>query len=168
MTNEKLLRLGFKEKLETMGFTYSNDGTEDPRGDCWIFENNLFMIYVDAWGEVSLSRKNPDTDPILLHIDELFDLQRVIDWIEDEDDENNYVCVSCEKHISRNETSSIYLGHCIICEKIKKRIAELEEQRQILLNKYKNLPDGEDSDSLASEIVTYKMIIMELEKTIIK
>ncbi len=168
MTNEKLLKLMFKDKLEPMGFKYENDGTEDPRGDCWTYKNNKFYIYVDAWGEVSLSRINPDTDPILLHIDDLFDLQRVIDWIADEDDGIDYVCVCCEIHISRNEMSGKYLGHCIICEKIKNRISELEKERQDLLNKYKNAPDGEDLDHLASEIVTYKMIIMELEKTIIK
>jgi hypothetical protein len=49
-------------------------------------------------------------------------------------------------------------------EKTLSRIAELEGTRQKLLLKYQSGTE-EDLDSLASEIVNYKMIIMELENT---
>ena len=81
MVNTKLLKEVTAEKLLTLGFTELEDGSNDPRGTSYIIENKNFYLSVDAWCEVNLSRVNPDTDPIIIHCETLFDLKSVVSWI---------------------------------------------------------------------------------------
>jgi hypothetical protein len=67
--------------LVQMGFTECPD--EDGRGATWYIQTTYFKLMVDAWGRVFLFRRNPDHDPVTLHIPNLFDLQCVIDYIKD-------------------------------------------------------------------------------------
>jgi len=164
MFNQKLATALQGEDLTKMGFTLLQDEDKDPRGNYYVIKNNKFSIYIDAWFEVQLRRVNPDTDHLTLLVETKFDLQCVLDWIADEDDEKIYTCVGCQKSISRNETSKVNFCHCVKCEKTLARISELEETRQKLLLQYQNGAE-EDLDSLASEIVNYKIIIKELENT---
>ena len=64
MAHYKLIGEATPDKLIAMGFTDEDDGTGDPRGIDWNFRNDKFHVWVDPWGEVFMSRINPDTDPI--------------------------------------------------------------------------------------------------------
>ena len=127
MVNDKLLKVATAENLVALGLVEEHDGTGDPRGTSWNIRNAKYHLWIDAWCEVQLARRNPDTDFITLHVTDLQDLRSVIDWIVDEDDEKNYVCVGCEKKISMNETSKIIFCHCIECEKLKLKANEETE-----------------------------------------
>ena len=77
------------EKLIELGFIEENDGTNDPRGVDWNIRNSKYHLMIDPWCEVKLCRKNPDTDFIIIQVDNLHELEMVIDWIaEDEIVEN--------------------------------------------------------------------------------
>lgn len=73
-TNERLLKLGFKEE---------HDGTGDPRGTDWNIRNDNYHLWVDAYCDVYLSRLNPDTDAIRIKVDDTYDLEHIVDWIKD-------------------------------------------------------------------------------------
>lgn len=73
-----------EKDLFDLGFVVNEDGTKDPRGTTYDLENNNFWITLDAWFEVKLHRKNPDTDEINLVIDSKHDLECLVDWIKDE------------------------------------------------------------------------------------
>jgi len=83
MVNEKLLKVSSPEIFIKMGFTENHDGSEDPRGTYWTIKNDKFTVLIDAWCEVKLNRNNPDTDSITIHVDTLFELECVVDWIKD-------------------------------------------------------------------------------------
>lgn len=51
-------------------------------------------------------------------------------------------------------------------EKVKNRMAELEKTRQELLVEYQSCEKEEDRDFLASEIVRYRITIMELQEVL--
>ena len=83
MFNEKLSRDVSVDDLIKMGFTIKDDEDKDPRGRFYEIKNDNFHLFIDAWFEVQLRRVNPDTDPIILFVQTKFDLQCVVDWIED-------------------------------------------------------------------------------------
>lgn len=66
-----------------MGFVEEHDGTGDPRGTDWNFRTDKFHVLIDAWCEVKIARCNPDSDYITLHVTDLFELQCVLDWVND-------------------------------------------------------------------------------------
>jgi len=80
--NFKLLELITHSSMDEIGFKEDRDH-DDPRGSFWRFENDKFLILIDAWGDVTLNRKNPDTDQLTITVETLFDLQCIVDWIED-------------------------------------------------------------------------------------
>lgn len=83
MVNEKLMKAVTVEKLLELGFIEEHDGTGDPRGTDWNIRNKNFHLLIDPWFEVKLSRINPDTDFITLHVTDLSELQSIINWIAD-------------------------------------------------------------------------------------
>lgn len=83
MFNEKLAKALQDEDLTKMGFTLEQDEDKDPRGNFYVMENDNFRLSIDAWFEVQLARRNPDTDHIIIFAETKFDLQCVIDWIAD-------------------------------------------------------------------------------------
>lgn len=76
---------GFDTLVE-MGFKEVRDGTGDHRGTSWDYENDLFIISVDAWLNVSLSQKGVNhglgTDPIKIQVDDKFDLEMLMEFID--------------------------------------------------------------------------------------
>lgn len=70
------------QEIEALGFVCDKD-PEDFRGNVWKYGNDKFEILIDAWMDVSLIRKNPDTDAIIVKIDDLHDLRCLIDFIKD-------------------------------------------------------------------------------------
>lgn len=83
MFNEKLAKALQDEDLTKMGFTLEQDEDKDPRGNYYVIENDNFHLSVDAWYQVELRRRNPDTDPVILFVETKFDLQCAVDWIAD-------------------------------------------------------------------------------------
>ena len=83
MFNEKLAKNLDGVDLIEMGFTLEQDEDKDPRGNFYVIENDNFKLYIDAWYEVHLARKDPDTDPLIIFVETKFDLQCVVDWIAD-------------------------------------------------------------------------------------
>lgn len=81
MNNHNLL-LDF-DKLKELGFVEENDGSEDPRGVDWNIRNDNFHLYIDAWGEVKLARRNPDTDYITIEVNNISELEDVVNFISD-------------------------------------------------------------------------------------
>lgn len=79
----KLIMVATPEKLIKMGFIEENDESGDPRGIDWNIRTDKFHLIVDAWREVKLSRINPDTDEIIIKCDDLYELQCIIDFIQD-------------------------------------------------------------------------------------
>lgn len=73
-------KASFKE-IESLGFVCDKD-PEDFRGSIWKYSNELFEILIDAWMDVKLIRKNPDSDEIVVKIDDLQDLRNLINFIE--------------------------------------------------------------------------------------
>lgn len=88
MINTELLKdiskRGGSEVFEKLGFTVFDDGSGDPRGVSWDLDMDDFSIHVDPWCEVFLRRKNPDSDPITIHCDDLVELERIIQWCKNE------------------------------------------------------------------------------------
>lgn len=68
--------------FESLGFIHDHE-EEDPRGHSWNMSNDKFKISIDAWYEVFLTRKNPDSDQIRIDISDKFDLNMLIAFIED-------------------------------------------------------------------------------------
>lgn len=83
MVNTKLLSLITSERLIKMGFVEENDNSGDPRGIDWNIRNEKYHLMIDPWAEVQLARRNPDTDYITIHCEDLQDLQAVVDWVAD-------------------------------------------------------------------------------------
>jgi len=82
MSNE-LLKVLTEEKLIEMGFIKEEDGSGDARGVDYNIRNDKFHLMVDPWCVVKLSRVNPDTDPITIQCDTLFELESIVDFIKD-------------------------------------------------------------------------------------
>ena len=70
-----------ESELVKLGLLKVEDGTEDPRGTSYEIKNDKFWLVVDAWGDVTLARVNPDTDFIKVKIDDLTELDFLIEWI---------------------------------------------------------------------------------------
>lgn len=68
------------EKVVALGFKHS--GGEGWDSD-WTFEAPKFRIYIDPCKVVSLSRKNPDTDPINVLIESMADLKNLLWFVEE-------------------------------------------------------------------------------------
>lgn len=83
MFNQKLSTELTGYNLGMMGFTLKQDEDKDPRGNFYVIENDNFRLSIDAWYQVELKRRNPDTDPVILFIETKFDLQCAVDWIAD-------------------------------------------------------------------------------------
>ena len=83
MFNIKLADALINVNLTDMGFVLMQDESKDPRGNYYVIESNYFCLLIDAWFEVQLCRRSPDTDPIKLLINDKADLQSVIDWMKD-------------------------------------------------------------------------------------
>lgn len=83
MVNNRLLQVARAEDFVKMGFKEEDDGTGDFRGVSWTMQTKNYRVFIDAFFEVSICRLNPDTDYIILHVEDLIDLQSVIDWIAD-------------------------------------------------------------------------------------
>lgn len=81
--NVKLFKVASPEIFIEMGFVEENDGTGDPRGVDWNLRTSNFHLLIDPWCEVKLCRINPETDYIILQVEDLYELQSVIDWIAD-------------------------------------------------------------------------------------
>ena len=69
------------EELTKMGFVENPDPTGDGRGTTYDYKNEKFLISINAWLEVELTRLNPETDSITIQIKDKFDLERLIDFI---------------------------------------------------------------------------------------
>ena len=69
--------------IKDFGFSYHIDNPEDHRGNWWEFKNDKFMIHIDAWYEVTLSRLNPDTDSIKVKVENKFELEELLEFITD-------------------------------------------------------------------------------------
>jgi hypothetical protein len=73
------------QEIRDLGFTQHEDDICDIRGKYWTFENDNFRIKVDAWYDVTLTRKFPDGDEsdglYLETIDCASELQELKDWI---------------------------------------------------------------------------------------
>lgn len=67
--------------LQDLGFTEVADGTNDPRGTTYEMSNDSFFLYLDAWLDVFLRRRNPDSDEIALKCVDVADLQNAIRFI---------------------------------------------------------------------------------------
>lgn len=81
IVNEKL-NITFKE-LIALGFKPYGDGTGDPWGEGWEMENERFQIDIDCTNVVKLARKNPDSDFIVVYVDDKFALECLVDFIAD-------------------------------------------------------------------------------------
>jgi len=75
-----------KQDILDLGFTEKNDGTGDERGVFWIYENESFRIEVDAWMDISLTRRFSDgteNDPVNMGKAQFkSDLQSWINWMQ--------------------------------------------------------------------------------------
>lgn len=80
--NEKLLKVATPKDFEALGFKFENDGTDSPWGNSWEMSNEKFNIYIDPTFEVNLYRLDEQTDCIKVQIDDLYELQRLIDFIQ--------------------------------------------------------------------------------------
>lgn len=76
-------------ELTELGFTVCYDG--EPLGDkepesAWgishEMDNEQFTLYLDCAFVVRLSRKNPDTESIIIHCATKHDLETIIDFIQ--------------------------------------------------------------------------------------
>jgi hypothetical protein len=81
MANTKLLAVISEEKLNELGFKTVYDDTQDPRGTTYEIASTKFWVTIDAWGDVQIARKNPDTDFLNLKIETIFDLECILNWI---------------------------------------------------------------------------------------
>lgn len=81
MANTKLLAVISEENLNELGFKTNYDGTQDPRVTTYDYINERFWVTIDAWGDVKIARKNPDTDFLNLKVETIFDLHCILDWI---------------------------------------------------------------------------------------
>jgi hypothetical protein len=66
---------------ELIGIGFTKHGGESPFDTYWQFENDKFQIYISCFGEIHLSRKNPDTDYIDVVCENIFEVERLLDWI---------------------------------------------------------------------------------------
>lgn len=71
------------EKLIELGLTQATDGSGNPLGIDWNLETANFKVYVDCCGVVKVARRNPDSDYITIHIDEMFDFEQLLDFVQD-------------------------------------------------------------------------------------
>lgn len=85
MVNTELLKVATSQILESMGFAKEDDGSGDPRGVDWNIRTDKFHLYVDPWCEVSVARRNPDTEYITLHVPNLNTLRAVVNWVTQND-----------------------------------------------------------------------------------
>jgi hypothetical protein len=70
------------ERLIALGLTQTDDGTDSPWGIDWEIQTANFKLWVDC-GSVKLTRLNPESDPITVHIDTMHDFESLLDWIRD-------------------------------------------------------------------------------------
>lgn len=80
--NEELLRNASPSDWIALGFieTIDDSGMAD-----WSWTNGQYQIGIDWTGVVSLTRLDPiggDTDSIKVLIESLFDLERLLDWVQ--------------------------------------------------------------------------------------
>jgi len=66
-----------------MGFVAETDGSGSPWGNSWDMRTTYFHLFIDCTFEVKLMRLNPDTDGITLLIEDLYELQQAVDFIQD-------------------------------------------------------------------------------------
>lgn len=85
IVNEALCSVATPEKLCAIGFIQKDDGSGDPRGIWWEYTTENFLLMLDCVMVVKLYRRNPDSDEIVVYIPDLFSLERVIDWISEEE-----------------------------------------------------------------------------------
>jgi len=81
MANTKLMQSVDVEKLISMGFTESNDGSGDPRGIDWSISNGNLSIQVDPWFDVTLCRTDCHVESLQLRVETVDELQSAIDFI---------------------------------------------------------------------------------------
>jgi hypothetical protein len=82
MANISLLHQTNFLEITRIGFLREVDDSGDPRGTVYTMENEKFKITIDCSMDVTLERRNPDTDSIKIEVDDLFDLRQLINFIQ--------------------------------------------------------------------------------------
>lgn len=84
MANVSFLREVSIEKLLELGFVQYDDGSGDARGITWDYDAPTSRIHVDAYWDISLSKKGFDGENVKVQIECLTDLEDLIQFVDHE------------------------------------------------------------------------------------
>jgi hypothetical protein len=71
------------EELSKRGFVKKQDDTGSPWGMWWELQAPKFWVTIDPTNVFHLLRKDPDSDHITIVIDDLYDLDTLVDWVQE-------------------------------------------------------------------------------------
>lgn len=79
----KLLQSGLStDDFLEMGFVMEDDGSGSPWGIDYNLRTERFHIIIDCTWEVKLGRMDVDNDYIVVQVDDKFDLQQLVDFVQ--------------------------------------------------------------------------------------